>query len=100
MPITPTYPGIYIQEAPSPAPAIAAAQTNVGLFIGYSHPLKTRDFNTPVLISGFTDYQRQFGGFVKSLAFTNAFDSASSPTPAFGDLATAVNQFFLNRGTL
>ena len=98
MPITPTYPGIYIQEAPSPPPAIAAAQTNVGLFIGYSHPLKTQAFNTPVPISGFTDYQRLFGGFVKSVAFTNAFDSARSATPAFGDLATAVNQFFLNGG--
>jgi hypothetical protein len=39
-----------------------------------------------------------FGGFVKSIAFTNALDSTGTPG-AFGDMATAVNQSFLNGGT-
>lgn len=98
MPVTPTYPGIYIQEAPGGPPPIVAAQTNVGVFIGYTHPLKTVAFKTPVLISGFADYQRMFGGFVRSMAFANAFDGTGKPG-AFGDMATAVNQFFLNGGT-
>ncbi len=98
LPVSPTYPGIYIQEAPGAPPPIVAAQTNVGVFIGYTHPLKTAAFKTPVLISGFADYQRMFGGFVRSLAFANALDSGGAPG-AFGDMATAVNQFFLNGGT-
>ncbi len=38
------------------------------------------------------DYTRQFGGFIRSEAFADAADS-------FGDMAVAVNQFFLNGGT-
>jgi|GEM_PF-1134760 len=98
MPVSPTYPGIYIQEAPGAPPPIVAAQTNVGCIIGYTHPLKTLAFNTPVLISGFPDYQRMFGGFLRSVAFATALDSTDVPG-AFGDVATAVNQFFLNGGT-
>jgi uncharacterized protein len=100
MPVAPTYPGIYIQEAPSSSHTIISAPTNVAVFIGYSHPLKTLpgNFGKPVEIFGFSDYQRQFGGFVRSLAFANALDS-NGKTGAFGDLATAVNQFFLNGGT-
>ena len=100
MPVTPTYPGIYIQEAPSSAHTIISAPTNVAVFVGYTHPLKTKPehFGKPVEIFGFADYQREFGGFVRSLAFANALDSKNKPG-AFGDLAQAVNQFFLNGGT-
>jgi phage tail sheath protein FI len=100
MPVSPTYPGIYIQEAPSGPPPIVAAQTNVAVFIGYTHPLKTDPtlFGQPTLINGFTDYRRLFGGFVRSVAFTNALDTAGN-RGAFGDMAQAVNQFFLNGGT-
>jgi phage tail sheath protein FI len=94
VPVTPTYPGIYIQEAPNSSHTIIAASTNVAVFIGYTHPLKTDPalIGVPTEIFGFADYQRLFGGFVRSAAFTNA--SAS-----FGDMASAVNQFFLNGGT-
>jgi Bacteriophage tail sheath protein len=80
--------------------AIIPAPTSVAIFVGYSHPLKTIAENDgkPVRISGFADYQRQFGGFVRSAAFAYAFDAAGRPG-AFGDLAQAVNQFFLNGGT-
>jgi phage tail sheath protein FI len=98
MPVTPTYPGIYIQEAPGAPPPIVAAQTNVGVFIGYTHPLKTTAYATAVLLSGFTDYQRLFGGFVRSVAFARAYDTAHNPG-AFADMAMAVSQFFLNGGT-
>jgi phage tail sheath protein FI len=94
MPVTPTYPGIYIQEAPSSAHTITPAPTNVAVFIGYTHPLKTNpaNFGVPVEIFGFLDYQRHFGGFVRSAAFASAAN-------AFGDMAVAVNQFFLNGGS-
>ena len=94
MPVTPTYPGIYIQEAPSSSHTITPAPTSVAVFIGYTHPLKTNpaNFGVPVEIFGFLDYQRQFGGFVRSAAFANA-------AGVFGDIAVAVNQFFLNGGS-
>ena len=107
MPITPTYPGIYIQEAPSSTHTIVAAPTNIAVFIGYTHPLKTPPsvFGTAVQIFGFMDYQRQFGGFVRSAAFATSsglnaakvYDTATGN--AVGDMAQAVNQFFLNGGT-
>jgi hypothetical protein len=77
MPITPTYPGVYIQEAPSSSHTVIAAPTNIAVFIGYTHPLKTDQslFNKATEIFGFMDYQRQFGGFVRSAAFAQqAYD--------------------------
>jgi hypothetical protein len=78
---------------------IIPAPTNVAVFIGYTHPLKTSAGNEgkPVRLSGFADYQREFGGFVRSAAFAYAFDAAGRPG-AFGDLAQAINLFFLNGG--
>jgi uncharacterized protein len=100
MPVTPSYPGIYIQEAPSSAHTIVAAPTNIAVFIGYTHPLKTPNaiLNHAIEIFGFTDYQSQFGGFVRSGAFANAYSDFGNPN-AFGDMAQAVYQFFLNGGS-
>lgn len=94
MAITPSYPGLYIMELPNTSHTITAAPTSVTVFIGYSQPFKTlpQNFNQPVEIFGFTDYQRNFGGFFRS----DAFDAESN---LFGDLAQAVNQFFLNGGS-
>jgi uncharacterized protein len=114
MPVTPTYPGIYIQEAPSAVHTITPAPTNIAVFIGYTHPLKTNpdNFGKAVQILGFADYQREFGGFLRSTAYTIAgaaqymqggslvyANPASAPESSFGDMASAVNQFFLNGGT-
>ncbi len=114
MPVTPTYPGLYIQELASSAHTITAAPTNIAVFVGYTHPLKTNPANwgVPVLINGFTDYQRQFGGFFRSTAYalsgasqwviggvTKYADPTVAPEYSFGDMASAVYQFFLNGGT-
>lgn len=100
MPVSPTYPGIYIQEAPSSSHTIVAAQTNIAAFIGYTHPLKTPAANIgkAVQIFSFQDYQRQFGGFVRSAAFANQANHQTDPDNNAGDMAVAVNQFFLNGG--
>src|ERR1700722_9993864 len=102
MPVSPTYPGIYIQEAPNLSHTIISTPTNVAVFIGYSHPLKTspQAIGVPIEVKGFADYQRQFGGFVRSAAFAKAAakDSSGAYLGVFGDLAVAVNQFFLNGG--
>jgi len=100
MPVTPTYPGIYIQEAPASSHTIVAAPTNIAVFIGYTHPLKTAAANLDqaVQIFGYSDYTAQYGSFLRSAAFTNAYGPAGN-SGVFGDMAQAVNQFFLNGGT-
>ena len=107
MAVTVSYPGIYVQELPSSSHSITAAPTNIAVFIGYTHPLKTSaaNFGVPIQIFGFNDYQRQFGGFIRSAAFAAASDafafssSGADPTESFGGMAEAVNQFFINGGT-
>ncbi len=101
MPVTPTYPGIYIQEAPSSSHTVVASPTNIAVFIGYTHPLKTAaaSFGKAIQIFGFMDYQRQFGGFVRSAAFATQASVKADAGKTVGDMASAVNQFFLNGGT-
>jgi phage tail sheath protein FI len=108
MPVTPTFPGIYIQELASSTHTITASPTNIAVLIGYTHPLKTipSNFNKAYEIFGLQDYQRQFGGFLQSAAFASAIDPlpnppipSADPSTSFGDMAQAVNQFFLNGGT-
>ena len=100
MPVSPTYPGIYIQEAPSSSHTIVASETNIAAFIGYTHPLKTTPayYGKAVQIFSFMDYQRQFGGFVRSAAFNALANNQTTPDNNAGDMAVAVNQFFLNGG--
>lgn len=88
MPITPTYPGIYIEEVPSSTHTITAAATSITVFVGYTHPFKTNPANwlKAVEIFSFTDYEREFGGL-----YTSGVIEA--------DVAFAVNQFFLNGGS-
>lgn len=87
MPVTPTYPGIYIEELASSARTITAAPTSIAVFVGYTHPFKTRVFEQAIQIFNFSEYEREFGGLYTS----NYFES---------DVAYAVNQFFLNGGSI
>ncbi|MEH1778468.1 MAG: phage tail sheath subtilisin-like domain-containing protein [Nostoc sp.] len=93
MPVTPSYPGIYIEELPSNTHTITAAPTSITVFVGYTHPFKTlipkttiTNFNKAIQIFSFTDYEKYFGGFYAS----SVLDS---------NVAQAVNQFFLNGGS-
>ena len=77
--MTPTYPGVYIQELPSRVHTITGVATSITAFVG----------NTPrgidnraELIFGFSDFERLFGGL--------ASDS---------ELSYAMQQFFANGGT-
>lgn len=93
MPITPTYPGVYIQELPSSSHTITPAPTSIAAFVGYTHPLKTpRPSVTPappapaIQVFSFADYQKRFGGFFNSPWTTDY-------------MGPAVYQFFLNGGS-
>src|SRR6516165_3740492 len=89
MPVTPTYPGLYIEEILSNSHTITAAPTSVTVFVGYTHPFKTRpqNYGEAVEIFSFTDYEREFGGLfnVDWLA---------------DDVGRAVFQFFSNGGAV
>jgi len=79
MPVSPTYPGVYVQEIPSGSRTITGVSTSVTAFVGY---FKRGPMNEPVQILSFADLEREFGGL----------DLES-------EASYAINQFFQNGGT-
>lgn len=79
MPVTPTYPGVYIEEIPSGVRTITGVATSITAFLGFAFKGPTND---PVRIQSFGDFERMFGGLT--------YDSTMS---------YAVQQFFLNGGS-
>lgn len=77
MPVTVSYPGVYVQEEASGARAISGVATSVALFIGMA---RRGRMNLPVEIFNFADFEREFGA------------------ETGGELATQVGQFYLNGG--
>ena len=59
MPITPSYPGVYIEELPSGVRTITGVATSITAFIGRA---KKGTLDEPILIQNFSDYERKFGG--------------------------------------
>jgi hypothetical protein len=78
-------PGLYVVELPSNAHTIQAAPKSIAVFVGYTHPFKTRRFGAAVEVDSFTEYERQFGGL-----YASGVVDAHVPY--------AVNQFFLTGG--
>lgn len=79
MAITPTYPGVYIEEAPTGTRTIVGVASSIAAFVGYTP--RGLD-NRPYRVNTFADFERAFGGL----------DTES-------ELGYAVQQFFLNGGT-
>ena len=79
MPISPTYPGVYIEEVPSGVRTIAGISTSTAVFIGRA---RQRPINEPVLCLNYSDFERNF-----------------SSEYAHSDLARSVRLFFQNGGT-
>jgi hypothetical protein len=79
MPVTPTYPGVYVEEIPSGVRTITGVATAVTAFIG---PAKQGPTDRAVLVQSFSDFNRQFGGlWIKSI------------------MGHMIQQFFLNGGS-
>ncbi len=78
MPVTPTYPGVYIEELSSGVHPITGVATSITAFAGFA-PMGPVD--APITVQSFTEYGRIFGGL--------AVDSTMS---------YAVQQFFQNGG--
>jgi uncharacterized protein len=78
MPITPTYPGVYIEEIPSGVRTITGVATSITAFIGRA---LQGAVNKPIRIQSFGDFERQFGGLWSK-----------------STMSYAVQQYFLNGG--
>lgn len=76
--ITPTYPGVYVQELESGVHAITGVATSITAFVGYT--ARGLD-NRAKRILSFADFERYFGGL-----------------DADSELSYAVQQFFANGG--
>ena len=73
-----TYPGVYIQELPSPVHSITGVATSIAAFVGFT----SRGIdNRAQAIFSFQDYQRLYGGLASN-----------------SEVSYAVQQFFLNGG--
>jgi phage tail sheath protein FI len=59
MPITPTYPGVYVEEIPSGVRTIVGVATSITAFVGRA---SRGPVNEAVTINSFGDFERQFGG--------------------------------------
>lgn len=59
MAVTTSYPGVYIEELPSPVHTITGVATSITAFVGRALRGPT---NTATLINGYQDYVRMFGG--------------------------------------
>jgi phage tail sheath protein FI len=79
MPVTPTYPGVYIEEVSSGVRTIMGVATSITAFIGRALRGPTDD---PVRVQSYAEYQRKFGGLW-----------SESP------MSYAVHHYFLNGGT-
>lgn len=69
MPVTPTYPGVYIEELPSGVRTIAGVATSITAFIGRA---ARGPVNEPTIINNFGDFERLFGGLRAKLPMTYA----------------------------
>jgi phage tail sheath protein FI len=79
MPITPTYPGVYIEEIPSGVRTITGVSTSITAFIGRT---ERGPVNDPTTINCYADFERGFGGLWKN-----------------STVSFAVRDFFLNGGS-
>lgn len=59
MPVTPTYPGVYIEEIPSGVHTITGVATSITAFIGRAN---RGPVNQPIVINSFADFGNFFGG--------------------------------------
>lgn len=79
MPVTPTAPGVYIEEVPSGVRTIVGVSTSVAAVLGY---FRRGPLDTPLQVFNIGDFEREFGGL-------HPLDEAGY----------ALQQFFLNGGS-
>ncbi|WP_247828965.1 phage tail sheath family protein [Arthrobacter antioxidans] len=78
MPVSPTYPGVYIEEVPSNVRTLVGVATSITAFIGRT---RRGPENEPVRIQSYADFERRMGGLWQK-----------------SSVSYAVQQYFLNGG--
>ncbi len=78
MPVTPTYPGVYIEEIPSGVHTITGVATSVAAFIG---TFERGPLDAALRLLSLSDFQREYGGLDRN-----------------SETSYAVQQFFNNGG--
>lgn len=79
MPVTPTYPGVYIEELPSGVHTITGVATSITAFVGRA---MMGPVNVPTVINSYADFDNMFGGL-----WANSM------------MSFAVNDFYQNGGS-
>ncbi|HEY6728977.1 MAG TPA: phage tail sheath C-terminal domain-containing protein [Polyangiaceae bacterium] len=78
MPVSPTFPGVYIEEVPSGVRPITGVATSIAAFVD---TFRRGPLDTPIRIFNLGDFQREFGGL-----------------EATSEASYGIQQFFLNGG--
>ena len=60
MPVTPTYPGVYIEEVPSGVRTITGVATSITAFVGRA--LRGPTDRPDRIVQSFAEFERVFGG--------------------------------------
>lgn len=79
MPVTLTYPGVYVEEIPSGVHTITGVATSIAAFVGQTAKGSTND---PTTVYSYSDFEQNFGGLTVGMT-----------------LGFAVRDFFLNGGS-
>jgi phage tail sheath protein FI len=79
MPVTPTYPGVYVEEVPSGVRTIVGVSTSVTAFVGR---FRRAPVDVPLRVFSLGDLERAFGGLHRD-----------------DEAGYAIQQFFLNGGS-
>ncbi len=63
MPVSPTYPGVYIEEIPSGVRTITGVATSIAAFIG---TFRKGPINEAMQIFSMADFEREYGGLERT----------------------------------
>ncbi|HEY2475792.1 MAG TPA: phage tail sheath C-terminal domain-containing protein [Candidatus Cybelea sp.] len=88
MPVTVSYPGVYVEEIPSGVHTITGVATSITAFVGAA---QRGPVNEPVAVFSYGGFQQTFGGMTADLL-------PGTSIPLYS-MAFAVNDFFLNGGS-
>jgi phage tail sheath protein FI len=88
MPVTVSYPGVYVEEIPSGVHSITGVATSITAFVGAA---SRGPVNEPVAVFSYGGFQQTFGGMTADVL-------PGTSVPLYS-MAFAVNDFFLNGGS-
>ncbi|WP_036774145.1 phage tail sheath family protein [Photorhabdus australis] len=93
MPITPTYPGVYIEEDASLALSISQGNTAIPVFIGRFLPKKASTTPQITRVNSWLDFTNLFNvGCARKIAITSTESTPEKPKTVEGDVSVKNNE--------